>query len=472
MEIGRYLQLLNRRKWVVALALITALLAVGLGIDKMTPVYSASAMVRIAEGRGGTVSYTELNYAERLINTSTQLLKSRPFLENVIRQLNLQDQPEALSRRIKVEALANTELIKITAEAGNPAESARIANALAALLVDQRDQIYAGQGAGTSAVLSQQLAVAEKQLNDARASLAQISSPQPDATPSPENSAAVADLAARIKFQEQTYAALLSDYDRARIDEATRGNSISITETAVAPSLPSRPVPQLYWALALVVGLVAGVGLAFLFDRLDTTIHSVADLETIPQVPLLGAVPNFHRRRNGEKGAVLLNLAEGSTAAEAFRFLGTNILPLLSASSHRSSARAKTLLIASADLGSGRSTVTANLAVAIAGMGRTVAVVDADAGQPSLHRAFKLSESASKSEDPRLNHPLEDKIVWDTMIPGVTVLTGRSWATSCPPPLNSWKAQVLIERLAENVDLLLLDSPPMLVSADAAILAP
>ena len=92
-------------------------------------------MVRIAQV--GNPTYVDLNYAERLMQTYIQLSKSRPILEEVIGRLAFSVRPRELSDALKVEAIANTELIRVTVERADPREAAAIANLLAVLLTEQ-----------------------------------------------------------------------------------------------------------------------------------------------------------------------------------------------------------------------------------------------------------------------------------------------------------------------------------------------
>ncbi len=93
-------------------------------------------------------------------------------------------------------------------------------------------------------------------------------------------------------MEEQTYATLLSQYEKARTDEAMRANSISVAEPAVVPVAPSKPNRKLNLVLGALVGLLGGLGLALLFENLDPSTHSAADLATAGTLPLLGQIPD------------------------------------------------------------------------------------------------------------------------------------------------------------------------------------
>ena len=84
---------------------------------------------------------------------------------------------------------------------------------------------------------------------------------------------------------------LLSQYDKARVDEAMRANSIGIVEPAIVPEAPSKPNLKLNVALGALVGLMGGIGLAFLFENLSPLIHSRDDLERSSRGAFVGPDP-------------------------------------------------------------------------------------------------------------------------------------------------------------------------------------
>lgn len=472
MEIRGYAEIIWRRKWAI---ILTAFLATGIvaaGSYWMVPVYSASAMVRVADGREGAASYAGLAYSERLMATYVHLLRSRPSLEQAILRLGIDIDPRLLGDATEVKPLPNTELLRISAESTDPALAMQIANALADVLVEQQQKAYFGQGKSTSEILQEQLASVEDKLRADRALLASLTGLQEMEPVADRDLASLSgNLSATIRFQEQTYALLLDRYDRARLEEASRANSISIVAPATLPELPVRPQPRLYLVLGLVLGLVGGVGIAFLLENVDRTIHSPDDLEAAAGTALLGWIPAFRGRRGmGETGA-LLDLGETSPATEAFRMLGVSTMSALSKLTAEKQGRADTLLVTSAEPEAGKSTVTSNLAAALARTGRRVVVVDADLKRPRQHRIFGMPNDVGLS-DVLLNGNRIHTALRPTMIPGISLLSSGSLAAHSVGPLNPHSLGQVIAHLAERADVILLDGPPLLASADALALAP
>ena len=470
MEMQQYVEILQRRKWVILLTTIMTVAVVGVGSYLTTPIYSASTVVRIAQIQDLSVGYFDLNYSVRLMNTYEHVLKSRPFLEEVVQRLDINILrldpnvlPKDLAKRIKVEVLADTELLKITVESTNPRQAMEIANTLATLLIEEGQKLYAGQGKGAREILQEQLTIVEENLTKDRArfqSLLKADSGQ-------DQAGTIQDLNARIRIQEQTYAMLLNEYDQARVAEAMRANSISVVEPAITPMAPSKPRLKLNIALGGLVGLVGGMGLAFLFENLDPAMHSADSLEAVAKVPLLGWIPRFSIPRGSRQGAILLDGDELSPVPEAFRILRSNILALAPG------RPLKTLLIASAERGAGKSMVLANLAAAIAQAGRKkVIVVDSDLRNPCLHQVFDVPNERGLS-NVVLDMNRVDTALQETKIPGLRVLpSGGPFPPNSGELLDFLNMQKLIKKLAEETDMVLLDSPPILAVADAAMLAP
>ena len=212
MELRTLLGILNRRKWIILVTSIVTLVVVAFGTSRMAPIYSASAVARVAGGYSGTVNYSDLNYSQRLRETYAFLLKSRPFLRGVVDRLDSGLSVSELAASIKVESLPDTELIQVTVENGDPQLAADIANTLTDLLVEQGQKLYSGGGKSAVQILQEQLQGLEARLNSDRALLVSLEASSAAAAQSTDVS--TVDLSARIQVQEQTYSTLSSQYEK------------------------------------------------------------------------------------------------------------------------------------------------------------------------------------------------------------------------------------------------------------------
>jgi len=508
MPIREYAGVLARRKWTIALVLIGTLTVVAVGSYAMTPVYSSSTIVRIAPAQSSASGYYMdyywvAKYADRLMNTYVHLLRSRPFLKEAIRRLDLDVTCEDLANALKVETTANSELLTITAKDPDPWLSAAIANTLGLLLVEEGQKVYLGPGKSTQEILQEQLARVETDLRQQRAHLQTLL----DSKEGPSDFGGIEDLSRKIEVQEKTYAMLLDEYDSARLRDAMLASSITVVEWALPPDQPSEPRTTLNLAVGALAGLIGGTGLAFLFEHLDRRVYSTDNLEAATSVPVLGSVPLFEVPRRSRGDIALLAGDVQSPAGEAFRVLRSIVLSGAEGSCPR------TLLISSAEPGAGKSTVLVNLATVMAQAGRRVIVVDSDLRRPCLHRAFGLPNNVGLSTvlvnlatvmaqtGRKLivargdsNHPSLPRVsqlrntvglsnvlleggsistaLRDTKVPGVRVLTSGPLPHYPAELLGSVGMQQVVRALSNSADVVLFDSPPMLAVADAVSFAP
>jgi non-specific protein-tyrosine kinase len=449
MDVRAYLEILRRRKWVILVTTAVTVIVALAGTLLMVPEYSASTTVRVATAASGSSDYVshDINYADRLMNTYTKIATSGPVMTQLIQKLNLKQPP-----RVDVEVPANTELMKITVEDQNPTLARDAANTLASILIDQVREQSGAHVQTAQDILKEQLSQTQAELDQARKNYESVLGRF-----SPESAQGVA--AKRLlDLKEETYTRLLEQYERIRLNDAVRLNTISIIEPAVVPSVPSKPYTMLNLGLGLFLGLIAGRGLAFLFENMDTTLHTSEQIARTTELAILGKIPTAKRP--------LQNLFFSTNAPldDAFRRLRTNILIL------DNNAPIHALLVTSAEAEEGKSTIVANLARVIAQLGRTVLLVDCDLRSPALRTFFGLRNQFG------LSSVLQQKIspeeaLQESGVPGVYVLT------SGPPPSNptellgSARMPALLDRLAQRFDIVLLDAPALLPVADTTALA-
>ena len=233
--------------------------------------------------------------------------------------------------------------------------------------------------------------------------------------------------------------------------------------------------------LGLVLGVLMGVGLVFLWEALDTRPRSAREIEARLGLPLLARIP-FVRHRGSRSPVLLAHSNPESHQAEAFRILRTN---LDLAGVH---VRPRSVLITSAIQGEGKSTVAASLAVALVRAGRRVLLVDMDLRRPSLHRLFGLDVERGLTSvalgDMDLGQAIQSVPVTlsgeDTPPEGngrgdvagtLEVLTSGPVAPNAGELVTSDPIKSLLGRLPSHADLVVLDSPPLLQVGDAMTLS-
>lgn len=287
MDLQGYFRIIWRKRWVVILTILVTLIIIAIGSFLSTPVYSATSVIRIATASSGSISYTDYVYADRLVNTYVKIATSRIVLDDLTSRLNLAKTPI-----IRVEIVPNTELINVIVEHSDPAIARAAADTLADILIEQSASLYSGGGKDPKIVLSEQLARLEQELNEGRADYDQL------VRNSPSNTEAIAAALQSLDLKEQSYASLLSQYEDARLRDAIRANTISLVEPAELPEKPIRPDLLLNFSLGFILSAMAGLGLAFVFDHFDETLHTSEEIEKFIGEPALVKIPSTDPQKN------------------------------------------------------------------------------------------------------------------------------------------------------------------------------
>jgi capsular exopolysaccharide synthesis family protein len=210
-------------------------------------------------------------------------------------------------------------------------------------------------------------------------------------------------------------------------------------------------------ALAVLVGLIVGVGLAFFIEYLDTSVKTLEDVEKFLGVPVLAVIP-----KNVE--LLIKHVGEESPDAEAFRILRTNI------EFNRKNPDANTLTVISGGPGEGKSTTLCNLAYTCAKGGYNVLLVDADLRRPSQHRNFEVENTVGLTDYLTGNAPFEN-FVQPTKLKNLSFIPSGILPADSVGILNSQRMSDLIFKAKRQYDLVFLDSPPILGVSDGSVIA-
>jgi Mrp family chromosome partitioning ATPase/capsular polysaccharide biosynthesis protein len=283
---------------------------------------------------------------------------------------------------------------------------------------------------------------------------------------------------------------LVEDEQRLRTMQALQtANATVLREASGAAQI--QPRPKRAAALGIVLGLMLGVALAFGRKALDTRITSATEIGERLDLPLLARVPEPPRRYRSAKRLVMLSDRTG-TDAEAFRILRTNLDFV------NMDRGARSIMITSAVEEEGKSTTVSNLAIALTRAGRRVALVDLDLRRPSLATFFGLPkdtpglttvllgrESLRNAMRPVLGGPLDfgQPAARNGSENGQATPNGNPVEGSLsllvagptPPDPGEFIATAhigeLLRRLADDYDVVLVDTPPLLSVGDAMVLS-
>lgn len=289
-----------------------------------------------------------------------------------------------------------------------------------------------------------------------------------------------------------------------------RTSNIWIVDRAEIPSSPSSPDKGKNMIFALLIGLLGGLGLAFLFERLDVTVKDSDDIKKYAGVSMLGIVPEFFgngpkrgyrkaheeenqeaeekpkpvwtqwldralsavgRRKPESRGPesesmdLIVHFSPSSSFSEYYRSIRTTLL--LSATD----AKMRALAVMSPLPREGKTATVSNLAVALAQAGKSVVIIDADLRKPRLHKIFGVKNLNGLTKYLTADLALED-LLRATPIPTLFLINAGPVPPNPVELLGSEKMAKLIDRLKKNHDFILVDTPPMLAVSDAVVLGP
>ena len=271
----------------------------------------------------------------------------------------------------------------------------------------------------------------------------------------PKRAAAIADQTA-ISFTD----AVQNTLERPAVEGGVSPVHVTVTNPAAVPSAPSSPNIPLLIVIGGLLGLAAGVGFAVLRTVLDTRIHTLHDLETLTDRPLLGGIafdPDAPKR------PLIVHADPRSPRAESFRTLRTNLQFL------DVDADSRTFVVSSSGPGEGKSTTTANLAIALAETGARVALIDGDLRLPRIADYMAMEGGVGLTNVLIGQVPLSDALrKWGTH--ELYVLPSGPVPPNPSELLGSAAMDTVLSTLDEYFDYILIDAPPLLLVTDAAVI--
>jgi succinoglycan biosynthesis transport protein ExoP len=281
------------------------------------------------------------------------------------------------------------------------------------------------------------------------------------------------------------YDGLLTKLREAGVSAGLHSSNIRVVDPAMIPSTPSRPAKARNVALAFVVGLVGGIGLALMREYMDNTVKTPDDIETLVRLPSLAVVPQFETTNgNGPSGRqkllpgfssnghekrmeLVAQHLPKSQMSEAFRALRTSLL--LSRADHPP----QVILVTSALPREGKTTAAANLAVTLAQLGDKTIVVDADLRKPGVARLLNMTGGnyAGLSSYLAGASSLDAVVVPHPTVPNLAAIPTGPLPPNPADLLSSHRVAEAIAELRKSFKFIVIDSPPVMAATDAVILS-
>ena len=443
------LDLLWRRKWSILLVLALVLSSAAAFALTRPTLYTGTARVLVS-GTGvapGTDEPAEIN-----LETERGLGSSAQVVEAAAEALGEQDDLGRLQDELEVDAVTGTEFLEFSYTTTDAQSAAERANVFAEAYLEVRREQVAGILESSTASLQERIDELNEDLERTNSRLAAETDVARRATLQARSNS----LVGQITLLEQ------------RLSSSTPADDFQvgqIVEPAQVPEAPSSPNYLTISALALASGLGLAIGTAFLRERLDDRIRDIGDVEFAIQAPVLVTVPTVRAWRKGDE-VILASLSDiDAPETEPFRALRTSV-------SYAANQRGiASILVTSAHAGEGKSTVVANLGVALARGGKKVIVVSGDLRRPRLTRIFPSENGVG------LTNVLAGEVELFEALQPANFDNLRVMHTGPIPGnpaelLGSSSMKSLIDELKVMADLVLFDAAPVIGVADALTLAP
>ena len=259
-----------------------------------------------------------------------------------------------------------------------------------------------------------------------------------------------------VNIQRDILTALRARITQTGIEVEVPRTTVEIIEEAEPPERPSSPLVVLNIFLSVVLGLLAGTGLAFFVEYLDVSIKTVDEVEKYLGLPVLAVIPQQSRP--------LTEAGQSSGQGEAYRALRTSLALLAR------EGKQKIFTVISGGVGEGKSTTLFNLAYVCAEQGSRVLIVDSDLRRPVQHKMVGLANRTGMVNVLTDELKIED-VVQETGVPNLWLMPSGRLRRGSLGIMNNARLRTMLDTLKDRYDFILLDSPPILGVTDAAILA-
>jgi succinoglycan biosynthesis transport protein ExoP len=445
-----YLGVLRRRKWIALAAIVLVPAAAFTFSHFQEAKYRASAEVllsnqNISQQITGVTPASGQSTPDRVAQTQANLARVPLVAQRTLRAAGVHNRTAAdLLRESSVQTQTNSDLLTFTVTDRDPSLASRLATQYARQYTAYRRQLDTG--------------AIQRALTEVNSKISQLGG----------SGSSTGALYASLIEKQQTLETMLA---------LQTSNAFVVRTAGSAGQVQPRPAHNA--ALGLLLGIVLGLGLAFLREALDTRVRSADDVAQQFGVPLLARVPAPPRELRAEDRLVMLSEPR-SAKAEPFRVLRTNLEFV------NIEHKAQTIVVTSALEGEGKSTTAANLAVALARAGKHVVLVDLDLRRPYLDRYFGILGRLRPNlvgvalgqiplEDALVRIPLSERSAEDQAENGAGGILEVLAAGPMPPNPGEFSGSPIVadilDSLARRAPFVIIDTAPLLGVGDTLALS-
>jgi capsular exopolysaccharide synthesis family protein len=453
MEFKQYILPLRSWWWLLVVATLIAAASSFLATLRQPPIYQSWTTLMIGQGISDlNPTAAEFNLSRQLAANYAEIANREPVKIATMEALGLNWLPD-----YRASALPNGQFIEIAVTDTIPARAQAVASELAHQLILRSPTGPESEGQDRQAFIQGQLDNIQVQITETeaeimrlRAEFGEIDSARQIA----DTQFQITALETKLADLQLIYSGLLSNTQGGAV------NTISVIEKAYLPERPIGPNKALTILLSAVVGLSLAILAAYILEYMDDTVKSPEEVTELTNAPIIG-----YLSEQDIKDVDALFVAENPRhpSVEEIRTLRANLdfagvdQPL------------KTILVSSTEMEVGKTSVAANLAVAMSQAEKDVILLDGDLRRPNVHNFYGLSNNIGLSDVFRGEFSL-DQVVKKWLGGTVSVITAGD-----PPPnpselLGSKKMSQILETLGRSADIVIIDGPPFIV-ADASLLA-
>lgn len=305
----------------------------------------------------------------------------------------------------------------------------------------------------------------------------------------PQREAELSKLEIRASLDEETFRLIAREHEEVGVAANKETPTIAVIQQAVAPSYPVGPIKIYHAALAALLSLISGIGIALASEYTNTSLRYIDETEHGLKLPVLMTIPRLNGNLNHARALIDSSaISEPAPASnEADRLTEIALLSSLSTGEYAEHIRGiraelqflrkkqmSTFLIASCSSQEGKSTIASNLAASIAEINKRAVLVDANLRAPSLHTIFRIpnaegfSDILMSAEVPQWERA---RAVLTRLPSSLAVLTSGRHVDTPSSLLSSDRLRELVIMLGSNFDFIFIDSPPIFAGPDAPLLA-
>jgi tyrosine-protein kinase len=477
LELKDYINVLINRRWLIV-GTVAVVLAITLIFTFLqAPVYQSqveilSEVSSASESVLGSFFTAALFDPDRYIQTQTEIIKTDTMAQAVADSLQLKYEENARLQQEGEEVYIPDEIPTASELASMVDVQQKERTNIFDIVVNNTDRMLARDVAQTYAeeyIASRQLA-AIRQISEARREVwNRIQEVEDEIGQAVEQAKqyTAGNVPTEVLNEAQRavnlWVSLYEKYITLRIAESLEQRGLEIVQPA-KPGAKTSPRPTRNAVLAVFLGLILGVGLAFLVEYLDDTLHTREDFEKHYDTSIIGEIPHIEAENLPQNHIIYFEMPQ-HPAVEGYRTLRTNLQFL------NLDGKTRTILFTSAGPEEGKSTVMVNLGAALSEMGKKVLLIEADLRKPVLDKYFKVSPGKGISGVLSGNVSLEEA-VQPTGYNNLYVMVAGVKPPNPAELVASEAMRSVLDNVRQFADFVLIDSPPVLAASDAMALAP